>query len=124
MLGCTDVGRALAFYDSVLAELGIVRTADLGERGATYGHRHGEGVHLGIGPPEDGRPATAGHGTVIGIRAPDEHAVDRTHARALALGAADENGLSRRRENGLYAAYFRDPDGNRVCVFTIIPEPA
>jgi catechol 2,3-dioxygenase-like lactoylglutathione lyase family enzyme len=120
MYGTNDVARAVAFYEAVLGELGIIRTADLGARGATFGHSHNEGVHLGIGPPFNGERATYGNGTMVGLRAPDERAVDRVHARALALGGADEGAPGRRGTSGFYACYFRDPDGNKLCVFTMI----
>ena len=35
---------------------------------------------------------------------------------AIAAGAADEGAPGMRTDN-FYGAYFRDPDGNKICVF-------
>jgi predicted lactoylglutathione lyase len=42
--------------------------------------------------------------------------VDKVHAKAMALGSKDE-GAPGDRGNGFYGAYFRDPDGNKLCIF-------
>lgn len=42
--------------------------------------------------------------------------VDRLHAKALELGAADE-GAAGPRGAGFYGGYFRDMDGNKLCFF-------
>ncbi len=50
--------------------------------------------------------------------------VDTVYAKALALGAGDEGGPGLRSPEGpqaFYGAYFRDPDGNKLCVFRIGP---
>ena len=39
--------------------------------------------------------------------------VDRVHAAALANGGTDE-GAPGPRANGMYCAYWRDPDGNKM----------
>jgi catechol 2,3-dioxygenase-like lactoylglutathione lyase family enzyme len=33
------------------------------------------------------------------------------------LGAKDEGAPGARGDGGFYGAYFRDPDGNKICVF-------
>jgi predicted lactoylglutathione lyase len=45
--------------------------------------------------------------------------VDRIHKKALELGGTDEGkpGLRAEGGDGFYAAYFRDPDGNKLDVF-------
>ena len=52
------------------------------------------------------------------IGAKDRHQVDRLHAIALANGGSDE-GPPGVRANGFYAAYFRDPDGNKLNTFAM-----
>ena len=42
--------------------------------------------------------------------------MDRIYKVALSLGAKDE-GAPGDRGGGFYGAYFRDLDGNKVCVF-------
>jgi predicted lactoylglutathione lyase len=41
--------------------------------------------------------------------------VDKVYAKAIALGATDE-GAPGNRMPTFYGAYFRDPDGNKICV--------
>jgi hypothetical protein len=48
--------------------------------------------------------------------------VDAVYAKARSLGAADEGAPGVRGEEGpqaFYGAYFRDTDGNKLCVFRI-----
>jgi predicted lactoylglutathione lyase len=44
--------------------------------------------------------------------------VDAFHAKALELGAADE-GKPGERGPGVYFAYFRDLDGNKLCGYKL-----
>ncbi len=44
--------------------------------------------------------------------------VDRMYKKALELGGTDE-GPAGPREEGFYAGYFRDLDGNKLSVFFI-----
>ncbi len=45
--------------------------------------------------------------------------VDRLHKKALELGAPDEGAPGPRAAAGFYGGYFRDPDGNKLCVFNL-----
>jgi catechol 2,3-dioxygenase-like lactoylglutathione lyase family enzyme len=114
-LGTNDIARATAFYDALLAEMGAKRF-DTGGRFAYWGKRRGHGM-LAVYTPHDGKPATVGNGVMValGLRARDQ--VERMHRTALSLGARDE-GAPGPRGAGFYGAYFRDPDGNKLCVFT------
>ena len=42
--------------------------------------------------------------------------MDAVYAAAIAAGAADD-GAPGMRTDTFYGAYFRDPDGNKICVF-------
>ncbi len=53
---------------------------------------------------------------MVSLFADSRELVDRVHAKALTAGAKDE-GVPDERGNGPYRAYFRDPDGNKFCVF-------
>ena len=115
MLGTNDLPRALAFYDQVLAVLGASRVF-----GDDRFQAYGVGApSLAVCRPYNGQPATAGNGTMIALSAADRATVDATHAQALAAGAADEGAPGPRGGEGsdFYAAYFRDLDGNKLCVF-------
>jgi predicted lactoylglutathione lyase len=71
---------------------------------------------IAVCTPYDGGRAQPGNGTMVSLAAPDRATVDRVHAKALSLGAADE-GAPGERMPTFYGAYFRDLDGNKFCVF-------
>lgn len=110
-IGTNDLPRAAAFYDALLGELGAGRAFDMG-RLIAYASAAGQPM-FAICTPENGKPATAGNGTMIALAAENPGAVDRLHAKALALGATDE-GVPGVRAGVFYIGYFRDLDGNKV----------
>ena len=114
MLGTNDFEKAKVFYDKALAGLGAGRTMGM-ERMQGYGVS-GNPVMLAVGQPYNGEPATAGNGTMISLAAPSREVVDKVHADALAAGGKDE-GAPGLRGDTFYGAYFRDLDGNKLCVF-------
>jgi catechol 2,3-dioxygenase-like lactoylglutathione lyase family enzyme len=73
---------------------------------------------LVIGKPYDGEPATSGNGQMIALLASDRQVVRNTHALALTLGGRCEGppGLRPEYHPDYYGAYFRDPEGNKLCV--------
>jgi len=112
-LGTNDLARAIAFYDRLLLELGAKRF-DSGERSAYWGKRPGIGM-LAVYMPHDGKPATVGNGVMVALGVRSREQVERMHRVALSLGAPDE-GTPGPRGATFYGAYFRDPDGNKLCV--------
>jgi len=114
LVGTNDLERAKKFYDAALAGLGAGRTMS-GERMQGYGVK-GNPVMFGVCTPHDGKPATFGNGTMISLIAPSREVVDKVHKDALAAGAKDE-GAPGLRGDTFYGAYFRDLDGNKLCVF-------
>jgi catechol 2,3-dioxygenase-like lactoylglutathione lyase family enzyme len=78
-----------------------------------------------IGLPFDGRPADAGNGQMIALLASTRAMVDRCHALALEHGGTSEGapGLRPQYHANYYGAYFRDPDGNKLCVCCHEPAP-
>jgi len=77
-----------------------------------------------IGHPYNSQPATPGNGQMIALLAPNRSAVDSCYARAIANGAQSEGrpGLRPHYHPHYYGAYFRDPDGNKLCVCCHGPE--
>ena len=78
---------------------------------------------FGVVPPRDGNPATYANGGTIGLSANTSEQVDAWHAAGLAHGGTDE-GAPGRRDFGrpMYGAYLRDPTGNKICAFAVLPE--
>ncbi|WP_293900072.1 VOC family protein [Phenylobacterium sp.] len=113
-IGTNDLDRAKGFYDKVLAPLGGRRTL-VYERSLYYGGP-GRGAMLGVTLPFDGQAATSGNGGMVALSAASPAMVDQVHAAAMAAGASCEGPPGQRMDN-FYGAYFRDLDGNKVCVF-------
>jgi catechol 2,3-dioxygenase-like lactoylglutathione lyase family enzyme len=113
-LGTRDVARAARFYDAALASLGLVRRATE-DTEVGYGFPDDRRSRLWITLPHDGNPATVGNGTMPAFAAPSQEAVRAFHAAAIAHGGTDD-GAPGLRPYGptFYAAYVRDPDGNKL----------
>lgn len=112
-LGSNNIEKALEFYDAVLGEMGARRFFDNG-RLYFYGVKQGQPM-FAIGGPYDEQSASCGNGVMPALAAPDTETVDRVYRKAIELGAADE-GEPGNRMPTFYGAYFRDPDGNKICV--------
>ncbi len=113
-LGTNDMEKAAAFYDALLGELGAGRLMEA-ETFIAWG-TDPRSPAVSVIKPQDGNPATVGNGVMVALAVGSNEKVDRIHAKALELGAADE-GAPGERGTGFYAAYFRDPDGNKLNAF-------
>ena len=76
---------------------------------------------LALSKPWDGEKATHGNGTMVALAAKDPAQVDRLYRIAMDNGARDEGAPGPRGDDGFYAAYFRDPDGNKLNAFCYAP---
>ena len=122
--GTNNLQSAARFYDAVMATLGHGRckVEDDGAWEGTIGwgtYRDGgaEELALWVCKPFDGRAATVGNGTMLALRAHSWQQVDDFHAAALAHGGNSEGapGLRPQYNPDFYAAYVRDPDGNKLA---------
>ena len=123
MFGTNDQARASAFYDKLLAHLGATRLMEFPSGTVAWGTGP-QAPMLAVGLPHDKQPATVGNGVMISLAAPSRAAIDAMYAEALANGGSCEGPPGLRGPEGpqaFYAAYFRDPDGNKLCVFRIGP---
>jgi catechol 2,3-dioxygenase-like lactoylglutathione lyase family enzyme len=123
-LGTNDLERATAFYDAVLAPLGMQRCrthdAEWDRVSAGWGTYEDDGARelaLWVGKPFNQLPATTGNGTMIAFSARSWKAVDDFHAAALAHGGTCDGapGLRTHYNPDFYAAYVRDLDGNKLA---------
>jgi catechol 2,3-dioxygenase-like lactoylglutathione lyase family enzyme len=123
LFGSNDLPKSFAFYDAVFASIGVKRLMEFPTGAVCWGVNWGVPM-LGVGPAYDGQPATAGNGTMIAITLDSRAKVDAMHAAAIAAGGQDEGAPGVRGEEGpqaFYGAYFRDPDGNKLCAFRVGP---
>lgn len=116
-IGVLDVAAARRFYDPLLQQLGLVlKFAD--ENWAGWKQPDADRPLFIITRPFDGGVASSGNGQMIALLAPTRSAVDSCHAVALRHGGEDEGrpGIRPQYHARYYGAYFRDPDGNKLCV--------
>ncbi len=111
-----DLAAATRFYDSVLATIGITK---LEARPTTvgFGKKYPE---FWINLRADAVQPSSGAHVCFRARSPD--IVDAFHAAAVAAGGASDGapGLRSQHGGGYYAAFIRDPDGNRIEAVTFV----
>ncbi len=119
-LGTNDLERGRAFYDAALSPLGARRVKDL-DAASVWASDAGQMFILCR--PRDGNPASVGNGVTIGFMAPSREAVHAFHEAGLAAGGSDEGAPGPRTfAPNAYAAYLRDPDGNKITALCMKPE--
>ena len=111
-LGTNDAARAAAFYDPVLAVLGIRK---LHERDGSIDYGTST-MFFSLEKPSDGKPASVGNGVHIAFMAEGRAMVDEFYRVALANGGSDAGppGLRPEYDAHYYGAFVRDPDGNKL----------
>jgi lactoylglutathione lyase len=117
-IGISDFERALAFYRPLMAALGLPERFCDPAGWAGWQSDPGPRPLLVIGRPFDGGPHAPGNGQMVALLASSRAQVDAAHAIALAHGGRCEGlpGLRPQYHPHYYGAYFRDPDGNKLCV--------
>jgi catechol 2,3-dioxygenase-like lactoylglutathione lyase family enzyme len=118
-IGINDFDRAYPFYSALMQELGHVLKFCERERPWAGWMEPGVARPLFIvGAPYDGQRAESGNGQMVALLAPSRPLVDAVHAAALAHGGTCEGVPALRPEYhpDYYGAYFRDPEGNKLCV--------
>ena len=121
-LGTDDLDAACTYYDALLAEVGAKQLMQMGpdDGGFTlYGTDWGAPA-LALARPYDGQPQQPGNGNMIALTVDARAKVDALHLKAPALGGSDEGAPGLRGDPAMnfYAAYFRDPEGHKLAVFT------
>lgn len=114
-IGTNDLARAGAFYDGLLRVLGAARAMET-DRMIAWAAKPDQPMLVAI-TPFDGKPATVGNGVMVALQAASREQVDELHRTALALGGSDEGAPGPRFGGVIYAAYFRDRDGNKLDAF-------
>jgi len=116
-----DLKKAEAFYAAVLETLGFAKLREWPDAAIGFGKKHPE---FWINKRAAMDRVAADSGVHICLRAPDTASVDAFHAAALKAGGVSdgEPGLRPHYNVRYYAAFIRDPDGNRIEAVTFLPE--
>ena len=117
-LGASDLNKALAFYDELLALVGGKQLMGL-DRIKFYGNDDG-GAMLAICTPADGSGQSCGNGQMVAIPGGSPEGADALYNKAIELGATDD-GPPGQRFPFFYGGYVKDPDGNKLCFFHMTP---
>ncbi|MFK7841024.1 MAG: VOC family protein [Sphingorhabdus sp.] len=123
-LGTNDIDKARVYYDALLGELGAKRLMEMDENGFTLYGVDMTTPSIAITKPDNGKTAQAGNGNMIALQMEERAQVDGFYTKGLELGGSDEGSPGVRGDEGpmaFYAAYFRDPEGNKLCAFRLGP---
>jgi len=114
-----DLKNAEAFYAALLAPLGMTKLREWPGAAAGFGKKYPE---FWINKRGAMARAAADSGVHICLRAPNAAAVDAFHAAGLAAGGNSDGAPGRRAHYhaNYYAAFIRDPDGNRIEAVTFL----
>src|SRR5262245_44979263 len=115
-----DLAASARFYERVLATIGHARLVDRSDT-VGFGKAYAE-FWLNRRPNMPTRAAD--DGVHVCLRARSTEAVDAFHAAALDGGGSSESApvLRSGDSEGYYAAFVRDPDGNRIEVVTFVKD--
>jgi len=118
-IGVTDFPAAHAFYAPLMEALGLRQRFFEPKRSwAAWQQQAGGRPLFIIGLPFDRNPHEAGNGQMTAFMAKDRQTVDKVYQAAITAGGKDEGppGLRPHYHANYYGAYFRDLDGNKLCV--------
>lgn len=126
-VGANDIARAKRFYSAFLPALDYELKE--GPEGLSYALPEKPDLFpvlpdFYVKQTFDGRPATAGNGAMVAFEARSQEQVRDLHAEALATGGFDEGQPGFRASYGphFYVGYLRDPDGNKIALFSNDPK--
>src|SRR5262249_57348468 len=115
------IKAAEAFYSAVLTPLGLTKIREWPNAAIGYGKKYPE---FWINRRAGMTAVETDSGVHVCVRAASTEAVDAFHAAALAGGGKCDGapGLRPEYNDRYYAAFIRDPDGNRIEAETFIDE--
>lgn len=117
MVGTKDLKRAMRFYDPLMALMGQERCY-CDEQVASWGRKDDDRTpRFFTGYPFNGEAATVGNGIMTAFLIETADVINRLFRIALENGGSSEGepGFRPQYGEGFYAAYARDPDGNKLA---------
>ncbi|MDQ1231141.1 VOC family protein [Sphingomonas sp. SORGH_AS_0879] len=121
MVGSNDIERSKRFYDTVLGTLGVGEaTRNIADSGHTrLIYNHGNGTNFIVSQPINDEPATVANGGAVAVACNSPEQVKQFHDVAVANGGTSIEAPPGPRHTAsmgtVELAYFRDPDGNKLC---------
>jgi catechol 2,3-dioxygenase-like lactoylglutathione lyase family enzyme len=118
-----DLAKGEQFYAAALGPLGLAKLREWPNAAIGFGKKYPEFWINRRGAMDRIADDSGVH---ICLRAPDTAAVDAFYAAALRAGGSSdgEPGLRPHYYQGYYAAFVRDPDGNRIEAVTFLRDKA
>ncbi len=122
-LAVRDLKKAEPFYAALLAPLGMTKLREWPDAAIGFGKKYPE---FWINCRADTGADSGRQRRAFCLRARDTAAVDAFHAAALAGGGTSDGAPGRRPKyhQNYYAAFIRDPDGNRIEAVTFLRDGA
>ncbi|OUR93545.1 hypothetical protein A9Q84_18935 [Halobacteriovorax marinus] len=114
ILGTDNLERAEKFYDPILEILGAKKSRTT-ERAIVWSFGEDK-TGFAVSLPYDSKPVTSGNGIMVGLTVSSNEKVKAAYDKALELGGCCE-GEPGERIPGVFAAYFRDLNGNKLGLF-------
>ncbi len=121
MVGSNDIERSKRFYDEVLSVLGVSEaTLNIAGSGHTrLFYRNENGTNFIVTEPINDEPATVANGSTVAFSCNSPEQVKEFHDVAIANGGTSVEAPPGPRMSpsmgAIELAYFRDPDGNKLC---------
>ncbi|MCU6455315.1 VOC family protein [Sphingomonas sp. A2-49] len=121
MVGSNDIERSKRFYDEVLSVLGVSEaTLNIAGSGHTrLFYRNENGTNFIVTEPINDEPATVANGSTVAFSCNSPEQVKEFHDVAIANGGTSVEAPPGPRMSPsmgpIELAYFRDPDGNKLC---------
>ena len=125
-VGVNDINAAEQFYSSFLPALGYQLEYYQEDLSYSLPVKAGQSPLLPefyVKRPFNGAPATAGNGSMVAFEARSQNEVKALHAAAITAGGSDDGAPGFRADYGpnFFVAYLRDPQGNKIALFSSNP---
>ena len=124
-IGTSHFEQAFHFYAPLMEALGnTLRFCDRERPWAAWQSNPGPRPLLLLGAPHNSHPHDAGNGQMVAFLAQNRDVVRTVYQLAMQGGGLSEGepGLRPEYHENYYAAYFRDPEGNKLCVVCHDPQ--
>lgn len=123
MVGTRNLEKALAFYEPLFSEMSF-EICWKDDSSVSFGKMEDLNFpRFFVGYPFDGQLASVGNGVMTAFQFDDPGVVDKLYEIAMNCGGSSEGkpGYRPQYAEGFYAAYVRDPDGNKLA-FVVYPK--